>query len=139
MAFTLKINDFINESYYYTKHKSGLDVYVIPKEMSTSYAIFGTKFGSIDNRFICNGKEINLPDGSEKKTTLFCGYCVVHNNNAVIIVEAGERPEEIDFERAEEAKKRAEERLRGGEGIDKNRAEQALYRSIARLELYKDK
>ena len=82
---------------------------------------------------------INLPDGSEKKTTLFCGYCVVHNNNAVIIVEAGEKPEEIDFERAEEAKKRAEERLRGGEGIDKNRAEQALYRSIARLELYKNK
>ena len=63
MAFTLKRNDFINESYYYTKHKSGLSVYVIPKEMSTSYAIFGTKFGSIDNRFICNGKEIVLPDG----------------------------------------------------------------------------
>ena len=82
---------------------------------------------------------INLPDETVKKTTLFCGYCVVHNNNAVIIVEAGEKPEEIDFERAEEAKKRAEERLRGGEGIDKNRAEQALYRSIARLELYKDK
>ena len=82
---------------------------------------------------------INLPDETVKKTTLFTGYCVVHNNNAVIIVEAGEKPEEIDFERAEEAKKRAEERLRGGEGIDKNRAEQALYRSIARLELYKDK
>ena len=82
---------------------------------------------------------INLPDETVKRTTLFCGYCVVHNNNAVIIVEAGEKPEEIDFERAEEAKKRAEERLRGGEGIDKNRAEQALYRSIARLELYKDK
>ena len=82
---------------------------------------------------------INLPDGTEKKTTLFMGYCVVHNNNAVIIVEAGEKPEEIDFERAAEAKKRAEERLRGGEGIDKNRAEQALYRSIARLELYKGK
>ena len=82
---------------------------------------------------------INLPDGTERKTTLFCGYCVVHNNSAVIIVEAGEKPEEIDFERAEEAKKRAEERLRGGDGIDKNRAEQALYRSIARLELYKNK
>ena len=81
---------------------------------------------------------INLPDETVKRTTLFCGYCVVHNNNAVIIVEAGEKPEEIDFERAEEAKKRAEERLRGGEGIDKNRAEQALYRSIARLELYKN-
>ena len=82
---------------------------------------------------------INLPDETVKRTTLFTGYCVVHNNSAVIIVEAGEKPEEIDFERAEEAKKRAEERLRGGEGIDKNRAEQALYRSIARLELYKDK
>ena len=82
---------------------------------------------------------INLPDETVKRTTLFTGYCVVHNNNAVIIVEAGEKPEEIDFERAAEAKKRAEERLRGGEGIDKNRAEQALYRSIARLELYKDK
>ena len=82
---------------------------------------------------------INLPDETVKRTTLFTGYCVVHNNNAVSIVEAGEKPEEIDFERAEEAKKRAEERLRGGEGIDKNRAEQALYRSIARLELYKDK
>lgn len=82
---------------------------------------------------------INLPDETVKRTTLFTGYCVVHNNNAVIIVEAGERPEEIDFERAEEAKKRAEERLRGGEGIDKYRAELALYRSIARIELYKSK
>ncbi len=82
---------------------------------------------------------IALPDGTEKRTTLFCGYCVVQNNSAVIIVEAGEEPEEIDYERAEKAKKRAEERLRGGVGIDKNRAEQALQRSIARLDLYKSK
>jgi F0F1-type ATP synthase epsilon subunit len=39
---------------------------------------------------------INLPDETVKRTTLFTGYCVVHNNNAVIIVEAGEKPEEID-------------------------------------------
>ncbi|MBR3935725.1 MAG: ATP synthase F1 subunit epsilon [Oscillospiraceae bacterium] len=82
---------------------------------------------------------IDLPDGTEKRTTIFGGYCVVQNNNAVIIAEAGEKPEEIDFARAEEAKKRAEERLRGAAGIDRNRAEQALYRSIARLELYKSK
>ena len=82
---------------------------------------------------------INLPDGTEKRTTVFGGYCVVQNNSAVIVAEEGERPEDIDFERAEEAKRRAEERLRGGEGIDRNRAEQALYRSIARLELYKSK
>lgn len=82
---------------------------------------------------------MTLPNGEERRTTLFDGYCVVQNNSAVIIVEAGEKPEEIDFARAEEAKKRAEERLKGGAGIDKNRAEQALYRSIARLDLYKSK
>lgn len=63
MPFEMKKNKTINECYYYTKHKSGLDVYVIPKKMSTSYALFGTKFGSIDNKFICDGKEITLPDG----------------------------------------------------------------------------
>lgn len=63
MAFTLKRNNLIDEEYYYTKHKSGLRVYVIPKNMSTSFAMFGTKFGSIDNRFLYNGKEMVLPDG----------------------------------------------------------------------------
>ena len=83
---------------------------------------------------------LNFADESEKRMTLFEGYCVVQNNNAVIIVEAGERPEDIDVERAEKAKKRAEERLdKGGEGLDRNRAEQALFRSITRLELYKSK
>ena len=82
---------------------------------------------------------INLPDGEERKATIFGGYCVVQNNSAVIIAEAGEKPENIDFKRAEKAKERAEERLRGGEGIDMKRAESALYRSIARLELYKSK
>lgn len=82
---------------------------------------------------------INLPDGSEKKTTLFCGYCVVQNNNAVIIVESGEESENIDFERAERAKARAEERLRGGGNIDRTRAELALQRAVSRLALYKSK
>ena len=79
---------------------------------------------------------IDLPDGTEKRTTLFGGYCVVQNNNAVIIAEAGERPEDIDFARAEEAKKRAEERLRDADS-DHKRAEQALMRSTVRMELYK--
>lgn len=44
-------SDFLDEEYRYFKHKSGLDVYVFPKEMSTSYALFATKYGSIDNKF----------------------------------------------------------------------------------------
>ena len=83
---------------------------------------------------------MNMPNGDEKKNTLFGGYCVVCDNNAVIITEAGEKPEDINYERAEEAKKRAEERLRGeAGGFDKQRAEQALQRALSRMELYKNK
>ena len=46
-----KENSLIGEKYYYTKHKSGLDIYLVPKKLSTSYAIIGTRYGSVDNRF----------------------------------------------------------------------------------------
>ena len=61
--FVLKENKAIDEKYYYTKHNSGLTVYVIPKNHGTGYAVFGTNFGSIDNRFSVDGREISLPDG----------------------------------------------------------------------------
>ena len=47
----VKHNDLIGEKYYYTKHKSGLDIYLVPKKLSTSYAVLGTHYGSVDNRF----------------------------------------------------------------------------------------
>lgn len=59
-----KENSYIGEKYYYIKHKSGLDIYVFPKKLSTYYALFGTKYGSVDNRFSVNGgNEISVPDG----------------------------------------------------------------------------
>jgi len=63
MSFLLTENKAINEKYYYTKHKSGLRVYVVPKDMGTGYAVFGTKFGSVDNLFTADGRKITLPDG----------------------------------------------------------------------------
>ena len=40
------------ESYIRAKHKSGLDIYICEKhEFSTAYAIFGTRYGSVDNSF----------------------------------------------------------------------------------------
>lgn len=63
MSFKIFRNKVIGEKYYYTKHKSGLDVYVIPKNHGTGYAVFGTKFGSIDNHFKVNGEEVRVPDG----------------------------------------------------------------------------
>lgn len=40
------------DSYYLVEHPSGLTIYLYPKEhSSTTFAVFGTKYGSIDNRF----------------------------------------------------------------------------------------
>lgn len=42
----------LNEKYYEIDHKSGLKIYVMPKEnYSSAYAVFGTNYGSIDTRF----------------------------------------------------------------------------------------
>lgn len=59
-----KTTDF-GEKYYYTKHKSGLDIYVIPKDFKTSFAMFSTKYGAIDNCFKLAGEENfhEVPDG----------------------------------------------------------------------------
>lgn len=45
-------NDILKEGYYSINHKSGLRIYVYPKEdYASTYAVFGTKYGSIDTRF----------------------------------------------------------------------------------------
>lgn len=42
----------LGERYYEIDHKSGLKIYVMPKEgYSSTYAVFGTKYGSIDTKF----------------------------------------------------------------------------------------
>ena len=60
-----KENKMLNEKYHFFKHKSGLDVYVIPKKMTTSYAIFATRYGAIDNKFKLDTDEnfTTVPDG----------------------------------------------------------------------------
>jgi F-type H+-transporting ATPase subunit epsilon len=50
--------------------------------------------------------------------------------------DVAEKPEEIDVERAERAKERAESRLASrGEDIDFNRAELKLQRAMIRIQL----
>ncbi len=45
-------NDILDEGYYTVEHKSGLKIFVYPKEgYASTYAVFGTKYGSIDTRF----------------------------------------------------------------------------------------
>jgi hypothetical protein len=44
-------SELLREEYVKVRHKSGLTVYVFPKDLTTSYAILATRFGSVDNRF----------------------------------------------------------------------------------------
>ena len=58
-------SDILREEYHKYRHPSGLDIYVFPKEMTTAYALFGTKYGSIHNRFreSDEGEWLTVPDG----------------------------------------------------------------------------
>lgn len=73
-------------------------------------------------------------DGKTEKFTTMGGVFQLTGNEALILTQAAERAEEIDVERAAEAKRRAQERLEHEEdNLDVQRAEIALARSIARL------
>jgi F-type H+-transporting ATPase subunit epsilon len=62
------------------------------------------------------------------------GIAEVTPEKVTVLVKTAERAEEIDVERAEAARARAEQRLREQrEEIDTTRAEAALQRSLARL------
>lgn len=59
-------NELLNDSYYEIDHSSGLKIFVYPKEnYSSAYAVFGTKYGSIDTRFRLEGEKefISVPEG----------------------------------------------------------------------------
>ena len=44
-------NDRLQETYDLIHHPSGLDIYVFPKKLTTTYALFATRFGSVDQDF----------------------------------------------------------------------------------------
>ena len=59
-------NELLNDSYYEISHSSGVKIIVYPKEnYSSSYAIFGTKYGSIDTAFKTEDMDdfVRVPEG----------------------------------------------------------------------------
>ena len=66
MKLTKRENVRTGETIYCGKHSSGLDIYIMPRKgYSQNYAIFGTKYGSVDSEFIVPGekKVTKVPDG----------------------------------------------------------------------------
>ncbi|MEE0970698.1 MAG: pitrilysin family protein [Clostridia bacterium] len=58
-------SELLGEKYTFIRHKSGLSIYVYPKNLTTAYAVFGTHYGSIDNGFRLSGddKATDVPMG----------------------------------------------------------------------------
>jgi len=75
-------------------------------------------------------------EGEIKEAAVHSGFVVIMQDKVTLMAEVAEWPEEIDLNRAEEARIRAERRLGGKEaGIDTTRAELALRRALVRIEL----
>ena len=75
--------------------------------------------------------------GEESSLAISGGFLEVRPDRIIVLADAAERAEEIDITRAEEAKRRAEERLsqRRAPGLDETRAEIALRRALIRLQV----
>jgi len=64
------------------------------------------------------------------------GFAEVLPDRVSVLAEMAERAEDIDIKRAQEALKRAQERIaRGGENIDWDRASLALARALVRIQV----
>jgi F-type H+-transporting ATPase subunit epsilon len=73
-------------------------------------------------------------EGKTLKIAVSGGFAEVRNSRVTVLANAAEREDQINLERAQAAKERAEQRLAsGGPDIDTVRAEAALKRAINRI------
>ena len=78
-------------------------------------------------------------EGGNKEAALHAGFAEILQDRVTIMAEIIEWPDEIDLKRAEDAKERAEERLRTRDPeTDALRAETALRRALARISILKN-
>lgn len=73
-------------------------------------------------------------NGETKEAALHSGFVEVLGDSITMLAESVEWPDEIDIRRAEEARVRAERRIKD-DSQDMNRAELALKRSVVRMQL----
>lgn len=79
---------------------------------------------------------IRSADGNDTHMAVGTGFLVVQKDSTTVLTRSAERPEEIDVERAQRARERAETRLANRTGVmDIARAQAALQRALARLKV----
>jgi F-type H+-transporting ATPase subunit epsilon len=78
--------------------------------------------------------------GTTHTLSVAWGFAEVLPDKVTILAEAAEHPQEIDVERAQKARDRAEERLKSNDPqVDYTRAEDALRRAETRLNVAQEK
>ena len=108
-------------------------------EFNTTEGEIGVLPGHIPLTVIVKPGILNITETEgDKEAALHAGFAEILPDRVTILAEIIEWPEEIDEERAEAAKERAEERLRSRTPeTDIMRAETALQRAMARIEVLK--
>ena len=108
-------------------------------EFNTTEGEIGVLKGHIPLTVVIAPGIITITEESgTKEAALHAGFAEVFSDSVVIMAEIIEWPSEIDLERAQEARDRAEERLRTRTPeTDIARAETALQRALARINVIK--
>jgi F-type H+-transporting ATPase subunit epsilon len=105
---------------------------------------FGGDFGVLANHapFLSTIKigTLTYENGNKRESLMVSGgFCEVSDNKITFLVESAEKGSEIDVERALKAKERAEKRLAQAaqqtENFNRQRAEVALQRALARMKV----
>jgi F-type H+-transporting ATPase subunit epsilon len=82
------------------------------------------------------GEMVAEKDGNGICWAISGGFLEVRPDRVIVLADAAERDDEIDIERAESARRRAEKLLKEHPvGVDVSRAEAALQRSMVRLQV----
>lgn len=108
-------------------------------EFNTTEGEIGVLPGHIPLTVIVKPGIITIHEAEEtKEAALHSGFAEILPEGITILAEIVEWPDEIDEERAEAARARAEDRLQNKDAdIDMLRAQTALLRAMARIEVLK--
>lgn len=106
-------------------------------EMKTTEGEIGVLAGHIPLTAILAPGVLRIrQDGKVREAALHDGFVEIRKDRVTVLAESCEWPEEIDVNRAQEAKTRAERRLKSGEkSVDMLRAEFALKKALTRIDL----
>ena len=104
-------------------------------EFNTTEGEIGVYKDHIPLTVIIKPGVLTITSEEDKRTAaLHSGFATIMQDKVTILAEVIEWGDEIDEERAEAARQRAEERLRANQAsIDMARAEAALLRAVARI------